>query len=48
MCYEEKFTLIDEVTPDLEGFLDLEKEPDCEQRSYTLHGAEVTESGDAK
>lgn len=45
---EEIRSLADEVTTDLEGFLEAEQEPDCEERTYTIHGAEVTEGGTAK
>ncbi len=45
---ESAFPLVDEVTPDMEGFLEAGREPDCEERTYTLHGTEVTEHGTAK
>lgn len=40
-----KYSLIDEVTPDLEGFLDAEQDPDCEESTYSLQGTEVTRNG---
>lgn len=45
---KQNFPLVDEVTPDLEGFLDAGQDPDCEERIFTIHGTEVTEYGAAK
>lgn len=45
---EKAFSLVDEVTPDLEGFLEAGQNPDCEERIFTIHGTEVTDSGNAK
>lgn len=38
------FDLINQVTPDEEGFLSAEQEPDCELRVYSAAG-EVTDDG---
>lgn len=41
------FDLINQVTPDEEGFLSAEQEPDCELRIYSAVG-EVTDDGASK
>ncbi len=38
------FDLMNQVTPDEEGFLSAEQEPDCELRVYSAAG-EVTDDG---
>lgn len=38
------FDLMNQVTPDEEGFLSAEQEPDCELRVYSTTG-EVTDDG---
>lgn len=38
------FDLMNQVTPDEEGFLNAGQEPDCEQRIYSAAG-EVTDDG---
>lgn len=38
------FDLMNQVTPDEEGFLSAEQEPDCELRVYSATG-EVTDDG---
>lgn len=48
MNSEKNNPLIDEVTPDLEGFIDCGEDPDCEKKYYTLVGREIPDSGDAK
>lgn len=41
------FDLMNQVTPDEEGFLNAGHEPDCEQRIYSADG-EVTGDGASK
>ena len=41
------YDLINQVTPDEEGFLSAEQEPDCELRIYSAVG-EVTYDGASK
>ncbi len=41
------YDLINQVTPDEEGFLSAEQEPDCELRIYSAVG-EVTDDGASK
>lgn len=48
MNYEENFSLIEEVAPDLEGFLDIGNDPDCEEQTFTLQGREVPYHGNAE
>lgn len=48
MNYEENFSLIDEVTPDLEGFIESGEDPDCEKRYFTLLGKEEPDGGNAE
>lgn len=49
MCYEEEYPFLEEVTTDLEGFLEAEMDdPDGELKNFTLQGVEVTDRGDAK
>lgn len=43
-----KYSLIDEVTPDLEGFLEAGQDPDCEEIVYSLQGTEVPYNGNAE
>lgn len=38
------YDLMNQVTPDEEGFLSAEQEPDCELRVYSAAG-EVTDNG---
>ncbi len=45
---ENVLSLADEVTPDLEGFLEAGQAPDCEERIFTIRGTEVTTYGAAK
>lgn len=45
---ENVFSLVDDVTPDLEGFLDTGEEPDCEEKIYSIQGTEVIDHGSAK
>lgn len=38
--------LIDQVTPDLEGFLDARLNPDCVETAYSLSGEEIREDAE--
>lgn len=48
MTPKSKYSLVDEVTPDLEGFLEAGQEPGCEEQAYTILGTEVPCDGDAE
>lgn len=38
--------LIDQVTPDLEGFLEARLNPDCVETAYSLSGEEIREDAE--